>query len=327
MEFIRNFVDEQAREGILPRLLDASQLRRTMEPRDKIYALLGLLSVGIYPSLEKVSYSQSVASLYAEVLRLCWDVDNTINMRYRVFYVTRPSNSDLRLPSWSVDWLTFREYAYLPLVPKDQAEVSKFHPAPHSSIQSTLNQSLPEDFQLRVDFIAFLTLLRSQYPHQLYCGIFPKCMSTQRECNTNPAQVRFTKVWYRPQNPGNHSEKETMRVDSEDVSTLSKQPIDTVKVFKSIHDHETSTCTSLRTNVFGPKAAAAPWPLGKGIRNWPRRRLGRLPCKQKWPHVPKISASPAGNFGMLPACLLRGRARNKRTSRSAAINRTVILLT
>ena len=169
MKFIRKFGDEQAREGILSRLLDASQLRRAMEPRDKIYALLGLLPVGIYSSLEKVSYSQSVASLYAEVSRLCWDVDNAINMLYRVFYVRRYSTSDLRLPKWSVDWSTFQEYAHFDLVPKDQAEAWKFHLTPQSSIRSTINQSFPEDLQLQVYFIAFARLLRASI--QTICAV------------------------------------------------------------------------------------------------------------------------------------------------------------
>ena len=85
-------------------------------------------------------------------------------------------------------------------------------------------------------------------------------MSTELERNTKPAQVRYTKVRYMPRGYG---EKETMRVDSGDLSTLSEQPIDAVEMLKSIHDHETSTCTCLRAEIFGPKAAAAPWSLGE----------------------------------------------------------------
>ena len=65
----------------------------------------------------------------------------------------------------------------------------------------------------------------------------------------------------------------------------------------------------------------------RDVRKRPRWKLSRLPCKQDWAHIPKISASSAGNFGMLPACVLRGRVRNYITSRSAATNSTAGRLT
>ena len=254
LKFIRSFGDEQAREGILSRLLDATQLRRAMEPRDKIYALLGLLPVGVYTSLEKVSYQQSVESLYAEVSRLCWEVDNATEMPTRVFSAKDYSTADLWLPSWSVDW-SFQEYVNYSLKPEKQAEAWKFHPTPQSSIHSTINQIVPESHQLRVYFIAFARLFRSHHSDRLLCESFPRCTPSQRECYTKPAQVHYKRNRY--------GGKETVRVNSEDVSKLSQQSIDAVEILKSIHDHETSVCTCTLTNVCGPKASAASWPLGK----------------------------------------------------------------
>jgi hypothetical protein len=256
IRFTQTFRNKEAHGLTLSSLLDGSQLRIASEPRDRVYALLGLLSPGMYPSLEKVSYHRSVASLYAEVSRLCWDVDNANNMLFRGSRSRDNPTSVPGLPSWSVDWSTSRQYFPYPLVSADRADQWNFHPRWRSSAPSRTSENVADEFKLRVFFAVFSRLLKVPGPGGLHCESFSRCTRTLRKITTKPAtlQVRF-----RTQN----IDLETIRLDSEDVSRISEHPIEAIEMLKSIKDHESSRCTCARSNGSMAKVLKAYWPWAK----------------------------------------------------------------
>lgn len=256
--FTQTFRNKEAHGLTLSSLLDGSQLRRASEPRDRIYALLGLLPTGMYPSLEKVSYRRSVASLYAEVSRLCWDVDNANNMLFRGSRTRDNPTSVAGLPSWSVDWSTSRQHFPYPLISTDEADQWNFQPRLRSSITSLTIESIVDEFKLRVFFIVFARVLKVQEQEDLQCENFSKCTRTLRTCTPKPATLQFR--------PRPHSvDLETIRLDSEDVSKMSEFPIDAIEMLKSIKDHASSTCTCARSKSSMTKPLKVDWPWGRPL--------------------------------------------------------------
>lgn len=264
LEFAQNFRRKGARGLNLSRILDGSQLRRATEPRDMIHALLGLLPSGVYPSLEKVSYHRPVASLYAEVSRLCWDVDNANNLPSRALWSRDRNDLDpeppswlLEVPSWSVDWSASRSYFPSSLVSTDEAGLWKFDPRSQSSATSLANMNKADEYKLRVFFVSFARLTKVEGDDGgLQCGDFPDCVTSLRRCIAKPATLQVRTIT-------EGMELETIRLDSKDVSRMSEVPIEGIKMLKSIEHHESLECTCGHAITPKAKSRRITWPWKK----------------------------------------------------------------
>jgi hypothetical protein len=244
IEFVHEFRTQKQRNLSLSSLLHASQQRGASEPRDKSMLFWDCCPPRVYPSLEKISYRRSVASLYAEVSRLCWDSDRAKNMLDQASWMTRDRKpAELQLPSWSVAWSASRNgYFQFPLVSTAEAGGWKFNPRSRFSVTSFTESAFAKELKLRAFSILFAQLFKVNEDGDLHLENFPRCMNILKKCNKKSATLQL-----RPASSGNV--QEAVRLDSEDISSTSQTPVVVIKILELVKDHESSkfTCAHPKT--------------------------------------------------------------------------------
>jgi hypothetical protein len=119
-------------------LLDISKNRFSTDPRDKIYAILGIPEEVSGITLLKVDYTMTTCELYMHVCRVLYEETKSLDFlsmveRNRI----QNQNQQFNLPSWSPDWTVytnmdslFRDGSHPPLWsaanPKPRAFSEKF---------------------------------------------------------------------------------------------------------------------------------------------------------------------------------------------------------
>lgn len=92
----------------LRRLLKAFRLRLATEPRDKVYALLGISEVGIEYKADgidfAVDYAQDVKHVFAAATRVMIDSGDVTEDDLDIIMAARRRNAEDDWPSWVPDW-------------------------------------------------------------------------------------------------------------------------------------------------------------------------------------------------------------------------------
>ena len=97
---IQSFMDTKSEDLLLSDLIYSNWKREATDPRDKIYALYGLLQGYQVVPLE-INYAMSVEDVYRSTVRFC------IENEGKLFILNSASNfrkQSLHLPSWVPDW-------------------------------------------------------------------------------------------------------------------------------------------------------------------------------------------------------------------------------
>ena len=99
---------EMVQNGVRLPLLAVLQLcrhREVSDPKDKVYAGLGMLASTVAKSLSEVDYNLLVEDLYARTARDCILGSNSLRVLSEVCH-TRTTLMSSKLPSWVPDWRT-----------------------------------------------------------------------------------------------------------------------------------------------------------------------------------------------------------------------------
>jgi hypothetical protein len=129
--------------------LGLAKNKDTTEPRDKIYALLGIWKELQYPDLLEVDYAITTCKLYMRVCQVLYDYTGTVDFlelveRDRI----AKDDQDLGLPDWCPDWRTpsvrSDNFALL-----DGATVSHRYPNPESN---TIRLAFTRDSTSKCEF-------------------------------------------------------------------------------------------------------------------------------------------------------------------------------
>ena len=96
---IQNSIRKKPGNLRLSRLIYLSKRRRASDPRDKVYALYGLVQAYQKVPLE-ISYSMSVEDVYRSTVRFCIENEGSLSILEHV----SEFRNQLDLPSWVPDW-------------------------------------------------------------------------------------------------------------------------------------------------------------------------------------------------------------------------------
>jgi Heterokaryon incompatibility protein (HET) len=219
-------------------LMRATCQRIASEPRDKVYALLGLLRSRSYVAIRRIDYSQSVALLYAEVTRACFHLDDCVELLRYSWPSLSTLEPKLDLLWWSVDWTMSTEIPdpYWAREPIDRRRSF----SPHRTM-SPMDSDL---LSLSVYFVAVGRLAENEILEndkvpatkmvvQSWVS-FPTCALKHRVCCTIRAMCsasgsqRFNGM--------------TMTINSEDLAGLSSTPVDNSNILPKLSRHDSHTC-------------------------------------------------------------------------------------
>ena len=120
---------ENGMSGILWFLLITRCFDAT-DPRDKIFALVGLVSD---VSEEFIDYSKSYDTVVREFSHMLLDgrIETTSGSIFDLWScITKDEHDDLSGPSWAVDWLKLRDSGYTPLMSQYQSDHLTIHRKP-----------------------------------------------------------------------------------------------------------------------------------------------------------------------------------------------------
>lgn len=107
---LRGKVQGGARLPLLE-LLQLTRDRESSDPKDKVYAGLGMLKPAVVKSLSQVDYSLSVEDLYARTARDCILGSSSLRVLTDVYHTSKSLMSS-KLRSWAPDWRTARPPIY-----------------------------------------------------------------------------------------------------------------------------------------------------------------------------------------------------------------------
>lgn len=104
LDRLREMVQRGARLPLLA-ILRLCRHREVTDPKDKVYAGLGMLTRTMAKSLSEVDYSLTVEDLYARTARDCILGSNSLHVLCNVYH-TEASLMSSKIPSWAPDWRT-----------------------------------------------------------------------------------------------------------------------------------------------------------------------------------------------------------------------------
>jgi hypothetical protein len=250
LKWITSHMGKFGENANLTRLLRATCRRKAHEPRDKIYALLGLLRLRFlqspgYETLERVDYTVPVGELYTEITRLCFHVDNYVEL-IRNSWASRTSGTAVKdLPSWAIDWTRNSQIAD-PYWANSSVQRT-FEPRSKLSQSSRLSVPLAKAAQLDVYFIVLGTLDSTNHlevgatlPIQKRSSAWephPLCVQQSRSLRTKRA-----KYYAR----SSHDIKGgIILIHAEDICELSSRPSNCCTLLSQLQSHKQGTCDCL----------------------------------------------------------------------------------
>lgn len=101
---LREMVQRGSRLPLLA-VLRLCRNRKVTDPKDKVYAGLGMLTSTMAKSLSEVDYNLTVEDLYARTARDCILGSNSLQVLCSVYH-TKISLMSSEIPSWAPDWRT-----------------------------------------------------------------------------------------------------------------------------------------------------------------------------------------------------------------------------